>query len=150
MRMLHWQPLATVMLPVLVLLLVAALLLLPLALLLCFIYSAATDATATATATAAITTDASAITSAVTTAIATVAQTFLPQANSANGGFYPDKWIHPKDSVVLEIKSAELCSSHGTSAGLQMRFPRTVRVSCHASLLHATVSSSSCSGCTCV
>jgi hypothetical protein len=75
-------------------------------------------------------------TTAITTTVTTAAQSFLPQSNSANGGFYPDKWIHPKDSVVLEVKCAELCGSFGTSANIQMRFPRTIAVSCLAALYY--------------
>ncbi|KAG5190647.1 ATP dependent DNA ligase domain-containing protein [Tribonema minus] len=40
---------------------------------------------------------------------------------------YPDLFVHPRDSIVLEVKCAEYPSSTVYSAGFNMRFPRIER-----------------------
>ena len=37
---------------------------------------------------------------------------------------YPDRWIHPEDSVILTINASELIPSNDFSAGVTLRFPR--------------------------
>ena len=40
----------------------------------------------------------------------------------------PDVWIHPTNSIVLQIKAAEIVSSELYSAGFTLRFPRVINV----------------------
>ena len=41
---------------------------------------------------------------------------------------YPDVWIHPKDSFVITVNAAEVCSSDDYQAGVTLRFPRMSRI----------------------
>ena len=41
---------------------------------------------------------------------------------------YPDLWIHPKDSFVITVNAAEVCSSDDYQAGVTLRFPRMSRI----------------------
>lgn len=47
---------------------------------------------------------------------------------SGCGPDWPDRWIRPEDSFVLEVKAYEMVRSESMSSGFYMRFPRVIRV----------------------
>ena len=40
----------------------------------------------------------------------------------------PDLWIRPEDSIVIEVKAAEISPSNSYAVNYTLRFPRVVRV----------------------